>query len=679
MQKPKNNPLLEPTPYENNVYAYDIVKTEHFLPALKWAINDEKQKIEKIKSIKNPSFENIIEALEDTSEYLDVVTSVFFHFDSVKNTQEIQDISSEFKNLLTKHGSDISLDEGLFLQIKAVYNDREKLNLSDEQLLLLEDSFKAFSRNGALLDESGKKALRKIDEKLSEIKNNFSNNILSETNQFKLFISDESELSGLPQGAKDAAKEMAIAEGKDDKWLLTLHAPSVIPVLTYADNRELREKIWRAFSTRCKSGKFDNKKNVLELVRLRAERAKLLGYDNHADYILEERMAKNKTNVLDMIEGYKATVLGLAKNEHAELVEFANHDDLKPWDLGYYAEKLKQEKYGFDGEELRPYFEFNSVRKGAFDVASKLYNLKIIENNSYPKWHDEVEAFDIIDAKTNDLIGVFYTDYFPRDTKRGGAWMNDYICQKTDESGKRIAPVIGNHGNFTKPTKDKPSLLTFDEVLTLFHEFGHGLHGLLSNTRYKSQAGTNVKWDFVELPSQVMENWAKEKEVLDMFAKHYKTGELMPTELIEKMKRADNFRSASFFVRQIQFANLDMCWHSLSVEEAKKLNDVEAFENDICKDYYVLPPEGSLTSPAFSHIFDGGYSAGYYSYKWAEILDADAFEAFKENGLFDEVTAKKFRKLLESGGSKDPLDLYITFRGREADPNSLLKREGLAA
>lgn len=680
MKKPDNNPLLEPTPYKNNVYPYDLVKTEHFLPALEWAISDEKNKIDEIKSISSPNFENVIEALEHTSKYLDVVSGVFFHFDSTKNTPELQAISLEFKTKLTKHGGDISLDEGLFKQIKAVADNKEKFNLSDEQKLLLEDIYKSFVRNGALLSSEEKSELRKIDEKLSELINSFGNNLLAATNSFKLFIDDESELSGLPSGAIEASREMAEAEGEPNKWLITLHAPSVMPVLAYADNRELREKVWRAFSTRCKSGEFDNRQNVLDIVKLRAKRANLLGYETHADYVLEERMAKTKGAVFSMIENYKDIVFDFAKKEHEELKHFAarfTSEELKPWDLSYYAEKLKQEEYGFDSEELRPYFEFNSVRQGAFEVASKLYNIRFEQKDYYPKYHETVEVFEVFDNDSNDLVGVFYTDYFPRSTKQGGAWMNDYIAQETLSDGTRKPPVIGNHGNFTKPTKDKPSLLNLEEVLTLFHEFGHGLHGLLSNTKYKSQAGTNVKWDFVELPSQVMENWAKEKEVLDLFAKHYKTGELMPEELITKMKRADNFRAGSFFLRQMQFSNLDMNWHTLSADS--DINSVEEFEYSICKDYYILPPEGSLTSPAFSHIFDGGYSAGYYSYKWAEILDADAFEAFKENGLFDADTAKKFRKLLSSGGSQDPQVLYVEFRGRDADPEALLKREGLVA
>ncbi|TNE31273.1 MAG: M3 family peptidase, partial [Alphaproteobacteria bacterium] len=430
---------------------------------------------------------------------------------------------------------------------------------------------------------------------------------------------------------------------------------------------------------------FDNKPLVKEIVELRHKRAQLLGYDTHADYVLEERMAKTKDAVFYMLNNYKDTLKDVAKQEHEELKAFAKSkggpDDLKPWDIGFYSEKMVQEKFDFDSEELRPYFQFEKVRQGAFDVASKMYDISFEKNDDYPVYHEDVEAFDVIDNKTGELIGTFYTDYFPRDTKRGGAWENTYRSQERNADGSRKPPIVGNHGNFTKPSKDKPSLLSLDEVLTLFHEFGHGLHDLMSNVQYKSQAGTNVKWDFVELPSQLMENWAKDEEVLAMFAKHYQAGGKVPhedadlsKELIKKMHDADNFRAASGFMRQLQLATLDMMWHTT---DPSKIDDVEAFEREVCKDFYILPPEGSLTSTSFTHIFDGGYSAGYYSYKWAEILDADAFEAFKEKGLFDDETGQKFRKLISSGGSKDPEELYEEFRGRAADPNALLRRDGL--
>ncbi|MDX1949354.1 MAG: M3 family metallopeptidase [Rickettsiales bacterium] len=675
----KNNPLMQ-IPFENNgVPPFDKIKAEHFLPALNEAMKIGKAEIEEIKKIPNPNFENVIEAMEKSGELLNYVSSVFYHYDSAVNNDEIQKIALEFKTNLTKHYSDISLDSLLFKQIKAVYDKKNEYNLREEEEILLDDSYKSFVRNGALLNDNDKEILRKIDENLAELTNKFGENLLAETNKFKLFINDESELTGLPEGAKTQAKEAADEEeNAEGKYLFTLHAPSVVPVLTYAENRSLREKIWRAFSTRCKSGEFDNKPVLLEIVRLRDKRAKLLGYKNHAEYVLEERMAKNSANVISMIENYKNIVRKPAEKELAELKEFAklkyNADEIKPWDIGFYAEKLKAEKYGFNGEMLRPYFQFEKVRNGAFEVASKLYNLEISQAKNYPIYNDDVEVFEVKDAETKDLIGIIYTDYFPRKTKRGGAWMDNYITQGRLENGKRKPPVIGNHGNFTKPTKDKPSLLTMEEVLTLFHEFGHGLHGLLSNTKYKSQAGTSVKWDFVELPSQIMENWVKEKEVLDLFARHYESGELIPVDLVQKMKDADNFRAASAFLRQMQLSQLDMAWHMVSPEN---ISDVEKFEYETCKDFYLLNPEGSLNSTNFSHIFDGGYSAGYYSYKWAEILDADAFEAFKENGLFNKEIAKKFRQLLASGGSKDPEKLYILFRGKKPDPNALLRREGL--
>lgn len=678
-----NNPLLQPSPYKNNVPPFDLVKTEHFLPALEIAINEAKAEIETIKNQTSPNFENIIEALESSGRLLDRVASVFFHFDSVCNTEEIQKIAQDFKAKLTNHSSDVSLDAKLFEQIKKVYDAKSSYQLSPEQVLLLEDTYKSFVRNGALLDDANKDVVRKIDEKLSELMNHFGDNLLAETNAFELFIDNEAELAGLPEGAKIAAREAAKEARAEDatktgEFLITLHGPSVIGVLTYADNRNLREKVWRAFATRCKEGKFDNKNHLLEIIKLRHQRANLLGYKTHADYVLEERMAKNTEAVFTMLNNYKNIVKNLALKEHEALKEFAKTkgltDDLKPWDIGYYSEKMKESLFGFDDEILRPYFKFENARKGAFDVASRLYNINFKPANDYPKYHEDVETFEVIDNQTQELIGILYTDYFPRKTKRGGAWMNDYVPQMRNQNGKRLPPVIGNHGNFTKPTSEKPSLITLDEVLTLFHEFGHGLHGLLSDTKYKSQAGTSVKWDFVELPSQVMENWVKEPEVLNMFAKHFESGEAMPKELIEKTRAAENFRAASFFLRQVMLATLDMQWHTTTPEEIKS---VEEFERKVCEPFYILPPEGGLTSPSFSHIFDGGYSAGYYSYKWAEVLDADAFEAFKETGLFNPDTAKKFRKLLSSGGSKNPEELYFEFRGKQPDPNALLRREGL--
>ncbi len=671
------NPLLNPSSNRNNVPPFDVVRTEHFLPALDAAIKLAEQELEEIKSIKDPDF-STIEKLEGSGRQLELVAGVFFHFDSANNTKELQDISSEFKNKLTAHESNVSLDEKLFAQIKKVYDKKEKLGLNSEQKLLLDDMYKSFVRNGALLDEGKKEKLRKLDEKRAEVQNKYSQNILGETNAFELYIDDVAELKGMPESAIHAAQEAAAENGHEGKWLITLHAPSFIPVLTYADNRNLREKLWRAFSTKCKSGIYDNQANVLEIVNLRNDRAKLLGYATHADYVLEERMAKSKQAVFSLLDEYSKKVKPLALKEFEELKDYVKRsggpEDLKHWDIPYYAEKMKQEKFGFNSEELRPYFQFEKVRQGAFDVASKLYDIRFEKTGDYPLYHQEVETFDVIDNKNNETVGVLYTDYFPRKTKQGGAWMNDYVKQGINDAGGRTPPIIGNHGNFTKPTKEKPSLLTLDEVLTLFHEFGHGLHGLLSDTRYRSQAGTNVKWDFVELPSQIMENWVKEKEVLNMFAKHYETGETIPNELIEKTKKAENFRAATGFLRQIQLATLDMMWHTANPED---IESVEAFEYKVCKDLYIMPPEGGLVSPSFSHIFDGGYSAGYYSYKWAEVLDADAFEAFKENGLFHPETAVKFRTLLSKGGSHDPEELYISFRGRKPDPDALLRRKGL--
>ncbi len=678
IKKPENNPLLEPTPYRNDVPPFDLVKTEHFLPALEWAISDTKRELEEIKNIKNPSFENIIEAMDKDNKSFSRVMGVFSLFDGANNTDELKAISGEFKGKISKFYTDISLDEDLFKQTKAVYDKKDSLNLSKAQLLLLEDQYKGFVRNGALLNDEDKQKFRNNSERQAELKNEFGQNSLNAINEFEYYVEDESELAGMPEGARTAATEAAEEKGQQGKWLLTLHAPSVIPVLQYAENRDLREKIWRAYSTVSKDGEHDNKQVLKELVTLRNERAQLLGYDTHADYVLEERMAKNKDTVFEMLDNYKEIVKPFAEKEHKELQDFAKStgatDELKPWDMGFYATKMKQEKYSFDEEELKPFLSFEKVRQGAFDVATKLYDIRFEKKDDYPVYHEDVETFDVYNNKTNELVGVFYTDYFPRATKRGGAWMDAYVSQSHFDDGSRKPPVIGNHGNFPKPTKDKPSLLSMNDAITLFHEFGHGLHGLMSNTEYQSHASPNVRWDFVELPSQLMENFVKEKEVLDMFAKHFETDKNIPADLLQKMKDAENFRSASNFLRQIQLATLDMKWHTT---DPSTINDVEAFEREVCNDFYMVNPEGGLTSTAFSHIFDGGYSAGYYSYKWAEVLEADAFEPFKENGLFDKETADKFHTLIASGGSVEPDELYLNFRGKPADPSALLKREGL--
>ena len=678
VKKPKNNPLLEPTPYRNDVPPLDLVKTEHFMPALEWAIEEAERELEAIKNVKDPDFENVIIAMENSGKDLSRVASVFFGFDSVNVTDELTQIGEEFKTKLTQHGSKVSMDDGLFQQIKAVYDKKDELLLSPDQERLLDDAYKGFTRNGALLDDDDKKTLADIDAKLAQAKNTFGKNVLNATNAFEHYVEDESDLEGLPDWFKEQAAADAKEKGHDGKYLLTLHAPSVIPVLDYAENRELRETIWRAFSTRAKDGDYDNKPVIKQIVELRHERAQLLGYDTHADYVLEERMAKTKEAVFDMIDNYKSSVQDIAKQEHEDLKDFVKAqggpDDLKPWDLSFYAEKMKQQDYAFDSEELRPFFQFEKVREGAFEVASKMYDIRFEKADDYPVYHEDVEAFDVYDNKSGELIGVFYTDYFPRETKRGGAWESTYSSQSRNDDGSRKPPIVGNHGNFTKPSADKPSLLSLDEVLTLFHEFGHGLHDLLSDVQYESQSGTSVKWDFVELPSQLMENWVKDKEVLDLFAKHFENADQMPEELIEKMIEAENFRAASGFMRQLQLATLDMTWHTTDPAD---IDDVEAFEREACKDFYILNPEGALTSASFSHIFAGGYDAGYYSYKWAEILDADAFEAFKENGLFDKDTADKFRDLISHGGSEDPEVLYEKFRGKKADPDALLRREGL--
>jgi len=679
IKKPRNNPLVTKPTHKLDVPPLDKIKSSHFIPALDWAIAKAQNRIEKIKAIKTPTFENIIEALENAEPELSYVAGVYSNFNSVYADKKMKEIEGPISETLSTFSNKISLDTKLFKQIKAVYDQKDQLNLDAEQMKLLEDTYKSYTRSGALLDATNKKTLAKMNIKLSKLGTQFGTNVLNSTNNFELFLENKDALKGLPENAIAAAAEMAEAKGKKGQYLLTLHAPSVLPILKYAEDRNLREKIWRAFTRQGTESATDNRPLVKEILELRHKKAQLLGYETYADFVLEERMAGSKEAVFKMNDNFRSTVTKAAKSEFKELQDFIAKNNgpktPKPWDTGFYSEKLRKEKYGFDSEVLREYLSFDNVAKGAFDVASKLYNIDIKKSSEYPKYHDETDVYEISDKKTGDIIGVLYTDFFPRDTKRPGAWMNLYRSQGRDENGKRTPPIVCIHGNFTKPTKDKPSLLTMDEVTTFFHEFGHGLHGLLSDVKYESMSGTNVKWDFVELPSQLMENWAKEKEVLDMFARHYKDdSQKIPPTLLKQMKAAETFQTGMGFMRQMRLGHLDMSWHTT---DPATINDIEKFEWDTCKQFDLMPHENSLISPQFGHLFAGGYAAGYYSYKWAEILEADAFEVFKENGLFHQPSAQKFRELLSKGGSEDPSKLYKDFRGKSADSKALLRREGL--
>lgn len=680
------NPFL--TAFENKgfhspdeVIPFPAIKVEHYLPALEKSMQLARTNIAAIKANQaEPNFENVMEALETSTEAFDLVTNVYFNMFSAEASPELQALAAEISPKATELQSEISLDEEIFKKIKAVYEKRASLKLSQEQMQMLEKSYKNFVRNGALLDGEKKEKLKAIDQELSLLNPKFSENVLKATNAYTLWIDNAQDLAGLPDGAVEAAALEAEKKGQKGKWAFTLQAPSFLPFMQYAENRELRQQLWTAYSSRAFKGEFDNSDVVVKTVALRDERAKLLGFASHADFVLEERMAKTPAQVFAFLNQLMLPSKKAAEKDLAELREFkksisTDAGDLQPWDTAFYSEKLKEKKYQFNEEELRPYFQLEKVVAGVFEHARQLYGLTFKKRPDVPVYHPEVEVFEVRDESSGDYIGLFYTDFFPRETKRGGAWMTVFREQGL-WLGQVRRPHVSIVCNFTKPTTTKPSLLTYDEVQTLFHEFGHALHGLLSQCQYRSVAGTNVYWDFVELPSQIMENWVREKEGLDLFAAHYQTGAKIPADLVEKIKRANKFQSGLMSLRQVNFAMLDMKWHSTPPSQIK---DISSFEEQATKDTRLFPVvAGTNSSAAFSHIFAGGYSAGYYSYKWAEVLDADAFEYFLDEGLFNAEVSGKFKKfVLSRGGTEHPMELYKKFRGREPDPKALLRRDGL--
>ena len=679
------NPLLNYFTQKDEAVPFDLIKTEHYMPAIESAITEAKNNFSKINLNKDINFESTILALEQVSEKVDTISTIYFNLFSSEANQAHQDLAQHISPILSNFSSDISLDSNIFNRIKFVYENRKLLNLKCEELRLTEKMFKDFSRNGALLNDTDKQKLRQIDQELSVLSPKYSENVLKATNAFELWIENESDLKGLPDGAIEAAALSAEQKNQKGKWLFTLNAPSLIPFLTYAENRELREKLWRANSSKSFGGAFDNQEIILKIVRLKYERALLLGYKNHADYVLEERMAEKSSTVFDFLNKILEPSKTAALKDLEEVKNFkkslTGYDDIKPWDFGFYSEKLKEQKYSFNAEELRPYFKLENVVNGVFEHARRLYGLSFKPTTEYATYHSDVKTFEVYEnAETygmteKNYVGLFYTDFFPRETKKSGAWMTSYREQGLwGNSVKR--PHVSIVCNFTKPTLTKPSLLDYDEVTTLFHEFGHALHGLLSNCKYKSLSGTNVFWDFVELPSQIMENWAREKEGLDLFATHFETNELLPATLIEKIKKAEKFQSGWASLRQVSFGLLDMKWYTTNPND---ILNVDSFENESQSNTRIIAKEiGTNMSCSFSHIFAGGYSAGYYSYKWAEVLDADAFEYFKEQGLFNKATASKFKNaILSRGGTDHPMKLYVEFRGREPDADSLLRRDGL--
>ncbi|HLT06225.1 MAG TPA: M3 family metallopeptidase [Cyclobacteriaceae bacterium] len=673
------NPLLEKfeTPFETA--PFHLIKTEHYLPAVKMAIQEAKAEIEKIKEIAQPDFANTIEALDNSGSRLNIVTGIFFNLNAAETNPEIQKLAREISPLVTSHSNDILLDPILFDKVKAVYQQKDSLQLDEEQCTLLEKTYKAFVRNGANLNEDAKTRLREIDVALSQLSLQFGENVLEETNKYELVIEDKADLKGLPEGIIEAAAQTASEKKKDGKWVFTLAYPSYIPFMTYCDNRSLREKMFMAYNTKASKGdNLDNREVIQNILRLRDERAKLLGYKRYADFVLEERMAENPDKVVKFLHELLEKSKPKAEEEVKELEEFARKldgiDSLEKWDFAYYSEKLKKEKYEVDDELLKPYFQLEKVVQGVFATAGKLYDLEFIPNADIPVYHPDVKAYEVKN-KAGDHVAVFYADFFPRAGKRNGAWMTSYKGQKRSEGGEQ-RPHVSIVCNFTKPTPTKPSLLTFNEVTTLFHEFGHALHGMLANGRYESLSGTSVYWDFVELPSQIFENWCYEKECLDLFAEHYETGEKIPEELIQKIKQAANFHQGYQTVRQISFGLLDMNYHTA---DPATVSDVFAFEQGAMQATELLKPvSGTLMSASFSHIFQGGYAAGYYSYKWAEVLDADAFELFLDKGIFDKATAHAFKEnVLSAGGRTHPSILYRRFRGRDPKPDALLRRAGL--
>jgi peptidyl-dipeptidase Dcp len=683
MTDPKKspNPLLTESTLKHRAVPFQDIRNEHYLPAVNKCIARAQKNIETIKaSTAAPTFQNTVEALEFASEDLGTILSVFYSMTSAHTNDEMQKIAQEVGPMVSTFQSDVILDQALFKKVESVWSQRQKLQLNQEQVQLLENTYLQFTRNGANLPEEKRQRLREIDQRMSVLAPQFSQNLLKETNQFEMYLTNPEDLAGLPDSSREAAAHAAEERGKAGQWLITLQSPSVVAFLKYSEKRELREKLWRAFGRRGCDGEFSNREVVLETVKLRHERAQLLGFSTHAAYVLSRRMAETPERVLEFLNRLKEVSKSAAKKDLDETTAFAKSiggpERLEPWDFAFYSEKLKNQKYAFSEEDLRPYFQLDKVIDGVFLHAKKLFNLSFTPTNEYPTYHADVKTYDVHDDTSGTFIGLFYADFFPRDSKRDGAWMTDFHGQGLYK-GKEMRPHVSIVCNFTKPTKDKPSLLTFREVQTLFHEFGHSLHGLLSQCRYRSIAGTNVYWDFVELPSQILENWTLEKEALDLFAHHYQTGEKIPSELAQKIKASAKFQVGYMSLRQLNFAYLDMAWHNHP--NPSQIDSLEKFEESATRDTSLFPKVSGISSScAFSHIFAGGYSAGYYSYKWAEVLDADAFEFFKEKGLFNADVARSFKdNILSRGGSEHPMQLYKKFRGREPDPQALLRRDGL--
>jgi len=675
------NPFFSEFDTPFGVPPFDRIKTEHFLPAFEEGVNKHAEEVEKIASSpQEPTFENTLVALDKSGPLLERVSNVFFGLNSANTSEEMQAIAKKAAPMLSEHRDDILMNKKLFERIESIYQKRDKLDLDEEQGMLLREYYKQFVRGGAGLDEEQKAELREINKELAVLTLQFGENVLKENNRYELVIDKEEDLAGLPEGVIKTAAEDASKRGHEGKWVFTLHKPSMLPFLQYSEKRDLREKIYKAYLNRGNHGdELDNKQILKRIANLRVRSAHLMGYDSHADFVLEECMAKKPENVYDLL--MKLWKPGLKRaGEEAQamqaMIDAEGGDfDLQSWDWWYYAEKVKKAKYDLDEEMLRPYLQLENVLQGVFDLTGKLYGLKYEERFDIPRYHEDVRTFEVKESDGSH-IGILYVDYFPRESKRGGAWMGSYREQHYLD-GEKITPVICNVGNFSKPTADKPSLLSWDDVLTLFHEFGHGLHGLLTDCRYKRLSGTAVAQDFVELPSQIMENWAKEPEMLKMYAKHYETGEPMPDELIAKIQKSALFNQGFGITEYLAASVLDMDYHTMTEEKDFSVLEFERKSMDRIGLIPQIAPR--YRSGYFRHVFAGGYSAGYYSYIWAEVLDADAFKAFKETGdLFNRDVASAFRKnVLARGGSAEPMELYKRFRGSEPGIEPLLERRGL--
>ena len=676
------NPFFEPFNTPHGTMPFDRVAIEHYEPAIREGIARQNKEIDAI--INNPepaTFQNTILALEESGKLLQQVENVFGNLLSAETNDAMQELAKELMPLLNEHANNISLNERLFARVKAVYKQRQNESLSAEQMKLLEDTYDGFIRSGVNLQGADKEKYRELSQKLSLLALQFSENNLKETNDYLLVLKDKAQLEGLPQTAIDAAAETA-REKQVEGWAFTLQAPSFVPFMNYSTHRELRKELYMAYNTKCTHDNACNNLDIVkELVNTRLAIAQLLGYKDYASYKLERRMAQNSKNVYQLLnqllEAYKPTAL----QEYAEVQALAKEEQgndfvLMPWDWSYYSRKLQERKFNLNDEMLRPYFELENVKKGVFGLATRLYGITFKKNTDIPVYHKDVEAYEVFD-KDGSFLAVLYTDFYPREGKRSGAWMTSYKEQWIDEAtGENSRPHVSLVMNFTKPTQDKPALLTFSEVETFLHEFGHSLHGMFANTTYASLSGTNVYWDFVELPSQIMENFATEKEFLHTFARHYQTGELIPDELVQRIKDSANFNAAYACLRQVSFGLLDMAWYTRTTPFE---GDVKTYEKQAWAPTQILPdvPEACM-SVQFSHIFAGGYSAGYYSYKWAEVLDADAFSLFQEKGIFNTDVASSFREnILSKGGTEHPMKLYKRFRGQEPTIDALLIRNGI--